>query len=75
MARLTDVLERRRLVRLTEQLAQELRVQLGIMYSTDSVEDVELWRRAARRAGRQLGICIRTGVSRDGTRVWASEGP
>jgi hypothetical protein len=68
-------LQRRRLERLVEQLKQELLVRRGLVLSADSVEDLDEWRRAARMAGRQLGIPIRTGVSRDGTKVWASEGP
>jgi hypothetical protein len=43
--------------------------------STNDVEDVDLWRRAARHAGRVLGISVRTGVSPDASRVWAVEGP
>jgi SAM-dependent methyltransferase len=31
--------------------------------------------RAARIAGRRLGVQVRTGVARDGSKVWASEGP
>jgi hypothetical protein len=75
MARLTDELDRRRLERLAAELALELRLRRSVTYGTDYVEDVELWRRAARLAGRQLGIQVRTGVSSDGTKVWASEGP
>jgi len=41
----------------------------------DRVNDVPEWRSAAREAGRRLKISVRTGVSRDGTLVWASEGP
>jgi hypothetical protein len=42
---------------------------------TAQLEDVERWRRAARRAGRLLGIHVRTGVTHDGRRVWMVEGP
>ncbi len=35
------------------------------------VDSVERWRKAARRAGRQLGYPVRTAVSTDGTMVWA----
>ncbi len=41
-----------------------------IAVSTAEVEDVERWRRAARRAGRLLGWRMRTGVV-DGAMVWA----
>jgi hypothetical protein len=71
----TDELERWRLERLVTKLAAELEARRSLTYSTEYVEDVDLWRRAARVAGRRLGVPIRTGVSRDGTKVWASEGP
>src|SRR5579859_1102888 len=35
------------------------------------LDSVERWRKAARRAGRQLGYPVRTAVSTDGTTVWA----
>jgi hypothetical protein len=35
------------------------------------IESVERWRKAARRAGRQLGYPVRTAVSTDGGMVWA----
>lgn len=75
MAQLTDELERRRLDRLVKQLTVELRIHRSVTYGSDYVEDVELWRRAARLAGRRLGITVRTGVSPDRKKVWASEGP
>jgi hypothetical protein len=75
MRRLTDELERRRLERLTEQLTEQLRVHRSLTLDVDRLEDVELWRKAARRAGRRLAVPVRTGVSHDGTKVWASEGP
>ncbi len=74
VSRVAD-LQRRRRERLIEQLQQELRVRRGLTLSTDSVEDVREWRSAARAAGRRLGIPVRTGVSSDGSKVWASEGP
>ena len=37
---------------------------------TTEVADVEQWRKAARRAGRILGVPVRTGVSDDGAKVW-----
>jgi hypothetical protein len=75
MPRLIDELERRRLEHLSQQLADELRIRRSITMSSACIEDVELWRRAARLAGRRLGIPVRTGLSSDGTKVWASEGP
>jgi hypothetical protein len=68
-------LQRRRFERLVEQLRQELLVRRGVVLNADSVEDVAEWRKAARQAGRSLGIPVRTGVSSDGTKLWASEGP
>jgi hypothetical protein len=75
MVRLTDELERRRLERLVPQLMDELQTYRSVTHGTDHVGDVDLWRKAARAAGRRLGMQVRTGVSRDGMKVWASEGP
>jgi hypothetical protein len=75
MTRQTDELERRRLDRLADQIGTELQVRRSIVCSSEHVDDIDRWRRAARTAGRRLGIPVRTGVSRDGTKVWASEGP
>jgi hypothetical protein len=75
MASVIDEFERRRLQRLTDELAIELSLRGSVMYTADYVGDVDLWRRAARAAGRRLGIVVRTGVSPDGAKVWASEGP
>jgi hypothetical protein len=61
--------------RLVKELMRDLRVHRSVTYSTASIEDVEFWRKAARIAGRRFGICVRTGVARDGSKVWASEGP
>jgi hypothetical protein len=59
-----------------EQLAREIADQIttgqgSVVRWTSSVDDIEAWRKAARRAGRILGVSIRTGVSDDRTRVWA----
>jgi hypothetical protein len=75
MARLTNELEQRRLERLVPQLEYELRTYRSVTHGADQIGNVELWRKAARIAGRRLGIPVRTGVSPDGTKVWASEGP
>lgn len=37
---------------------------------TDRI-DPDLWRLAARRAARQAGLHVRTGLSRDGSTLWA----
>lgn len=70
-----DELTQRRLQRLVEVLMVELKARQSVTYGADYVGDVETWRTAARIAGHRLGISIRTGVSKDGTKVWASEGP
>ena len=75
MPRLTDEVERRRLERLAERLAVELRRDRTVVSSSDFVEDVEFWRRAARLAGRRIQLHVRTGLSRDGGKVWATEVP
>ena len=69
-------LEGARLHRLALVIIDELRAGQGsVCHDTAAVHDVDLWRRAARRAGRLLGIPIRTGVAPDGSAVWACEGP
>jgi hypothetical protein len=70
-----DELADRRLRLLVEELMVQLTDHRSVKHGTDYVEDVELWRKAARIAGRRMGIPVRTGVSADGTEVWASEGP
>ena len=75
MRSLTDELGRRRLDRLVRRLERELRNRRSFTCSADRLEDVQQWRRAARVAGRRMGISVRTGISRDGTKVWVSEGP
>lgn len=65
-------LERARVERLAEEIAGQLRAGYGsVLRRSDAVDDVDRWRRAARRAGRILGVPIRTGVSIDGAPVWA----
>ena len=71
----TDELAERRFELRVRDVAQELKTLRTVVYGTDQVEDVDEWRKAARAAGRRLGMPVRTGISRDGTKVWASEGP
>ena len=73
--RTVDELADSRLELLVQELSTQLRFNRGVKHGTDYVGDVELWRKAARIAGRLQRIPVRTGVSRDGTEVWASEGP
>ena len=72
---MTDELADRRLEFLVLELMSQLQGESAVKHGADHVGDVELWRRAARIAGHRLGIPVRTGVSPDGTEVWASEGP
>lgn len=65
-------LERVRVERLAAEIADQLVAGHGnVVRCADAVDDVDRWRKAARRAGRILGVPIRTGVSFDGGRVWA----
>lgn len=65
-----DELARRRLERLSKRLEIQLKATGFVIESTKSVDDVALWREAARQAGRRLGFKMQTGVSPDGSRVW-----
>jgi hypothetical protein len=71
----TDELARRRFDRQVSELQDQLKTFQTVVYGTDQIDDIDEWRKAARAAGRRLGIPVRTGVSQDGTKVWASEGP
>ena len=42
----------------------------SVVRGTASIADIEVWRSAARRAGRILSVPVRTGVSDDGDKVW-----
>ena len=65
-------LERARVERLAHELAPYLRNDLGqLVVRVTEVEDVDRWRRAARRAGRLVGGKVATGVSCDGSTLWA----
>lgn len=75
MVLLSDELERKRLEHLAKHLEQQLRIHRSLTYGADHIEDIDLWRRAARLAGRRMGIPVRTGVSRDGTKVLAVRRP
>lgn len=58
-----------RVERLANDLVEQLRAKGSVQAALADVEDVDRWRRAARRAARMLGWHIRTGVSSE--RVWA----
>jgi hypothetical protein len=66
--------ERARVEALARELAAEFqRVNRGVLVvDATTVESVDRWRRAARRAGRLLGIHVRTGLTE--TRLWMVEG-
>jgi hypothetical protein len=70
-----DQLAQKRLELLVDELTQKFKDNRGVTHGTDSISDIELWHKAARIAGQRLGIRVRTGVSRDAAKVWASEGP
>lgn len=57
--------------RLAKEIAEQLVAGHGsVVRSTASVVDVDLWRKAARRAGRILSVPVRTGVSDASDKVW-----
>jgi len=65
-------LEEVRLALLAERIATQLEAGQGsLVLPASAVGEIERWRRAARRAGRLLGVPVRTGVAGDGSRVWA----
>ncbi len=64
-------LEEKVLESIAGRLAPVLADQGIVTANLAEVDSVERWRKAARRAGRQLGYPVRTVVSTDGTMVWA----
>ena len=62
-------LETVRMRRVAERLAEDLKTSGVVRVALDEVDDVSRRRRAARRAGRDRGWRIRTGVS--GGWAWA----
>ena len=71
MGRVVD-LERTKVEALARALMPALRDRGSIAADVAGLEDVERWRRAARRAGRLLGWRVRTGVTADGAQVRAA---
>ena len=63
-------LRRERECRLAEQLVPTLERSHAVV-ATASLDSVEEWRAAARIAGRANGWRVRTGLTVDGTGVWA----
>lgn len=64
--------ERARVERLARELTPYLRDEHGqLAVRVAEVDDLDRWRRAARRAGRLVGGKVATGVSRDGSTLWA----
>jgi hypothetical protein len=64
-----------RVARLADEIASQLEANSNSVTRLTASMNVDEWRRAARLAGRRLGIQVRTGVSRTGDKVWAVEGP
>jgi hypothetical protein len=62
-------LEAARVRRLASHLATDLKALGYVTEDVERVADVDRWRRAARRAAKDLGIRIRTGVG--DVRIWA----
>lgn len=54
--------------KLALQLAAQMRGRGSLSADVADIENVDVWRKAARKAGRILGHNVRTGVS--GSRVW-----
>jgi hypothetical protein len=69
VAKVVD-LERQRVEALAHELVPALRERGQALVRAGEVEDLERWRRGARRAARLLGESIRTGRTRDGG-AWA----
>lgn len=65
-------LERRQVEALARQLVPELRERWSLIVDATALDNVDRWRRAARRAGRILDWHVRTGLVADGARVWAA---
>lgn len=60
----------------TELLAHVIAAQIeashgNLIRNASEIGNPDRWRQAARKAGRVLGVPIRTGVASDGSRVWA----
>ena len=64
-------LEERVVASIAARLEPVLADQGIVAANVAELDSVERWRKAARRAGRQLGYPVRTAVSTDGTMVWA----
>jgi hypothetical protein len=56
-------LESARVERLADGLVEELRFSGVIRREASTVEDIDRWRRAARRAGKRIGVRVRSGES------------
>ncbi len=71
MGRVVD-LEAAKVDALARRLLPVLRDRGSLAEAVDQLENVERWRKAARRAARSLGWRIRTGITPDGSCVWAA---
>jgi hypothetical protein len=70
-----DELAERKYETLVLKHVEWLRIERSYVLPLSKIEDIPDWRRAAREAGRRLGVRVRTGISRDGTLVWVTEEP
>lgn len=69
--RKTVDIEAGRVARLAKDLLPVFRERGALVQRIANVENVDRWRAAARKAGHDLGWRVRTGVSNDGSTVWA----
>ena len=65
-------IEDRKVTALAGRLVPVLQERGAVIVEAVDVESVDQWRKAARLAGRRLGWRMRTGVAKDGSRVWAA---
>ncbi|MBI2709776.1 MAG: hypothetical protein HYX34_08775 [Actinobacteria bacterium] len=65
-------IRRGRIARLEAELAKPLRLHGYVVADLAKIESVDEWRAAARAAGRRSGSHVRTGLSQNSARVWAT---
>src|SRR5712692_1924229 len=64
-------LERRAVERLARELVPRFADTRDLKAKVSEIDNVERWRKAARRAGHRLGYPVRTMLSSDGSTVYA----
>jgi hypothetical protein len=70
MPKAVDI-EAARVERLAREMVPTFKARGSLIKRIDAVDDVERWRKAARRAGKLIGWRVRTGISNDGSSLWA----